>query len=78
MARWEKEEDRNDAIIWRSRENRRITLEAHKFDTPEDEYLDGKWYVFPAKDSKGIPNSPEIVETKTDAIRELAKLKKVM
>jgi len=72
---WRKIEDRHDAIIWKNTKKPRITAEAHKFDTPDDEYLDGKWYVFPAKNGTGIPSSPEIVETKNDAKKEISELK---
>jgi hypothetical protein len=65
-----------DSKIWESRKDPSLTLEMHQFDEPEDENLDGKWYVFPAKDGKGIPSSPEIVEKKSEAIREIARLKK--
>jgi hypothetical protein len=76
--KWENIENRKDAIIWRNRHDSSLTIEAHRFNEENAKEIGANWYVFPAKNGKGIPSSPELVTTKKDAIAEIQKLKKVI
>ena len=52
--------------VWENKKNPRLTLEIHEFD--EDNQDIGKWYGFPAMDGRGIPSSPELFQTKKEAM----------
>ena len=68
MKYWRKEKG-NNSIIWRNIVNISLTVEIHKLDNYElSELEEAKYYVFPAKNGKGIPNSPELFVEKEDAI----------
>jgi len=78
MGKWELEQDTSQAIIWKNKKNPKLTIEAHRFHWEDAESIGAEWYVYPAKDGKGIPSSPHLTQTKTDARREIARLKKVV
>lgn len=73
--RWELESQTSEHIIWRSLEDSSITVEAHG-DLKRENEEGYDWYIFPAENSKGIPNSPEVVPFKKDALKEVEELKK--
>jgi hypothetical protein len=65
---WKKESGTN-FDIFRNEKNPSLTFEIHKFD-PDDApggYM--KYYAFPALNGKGIPNSPALVEKKSEAVK---------
>ena len=80
------EGDGEGAIVYTSKKHPTLTVEMHPMD---DEFEEDKengyearhynaWYIFPARNGKGIPSSPEILSesggyTRKDAIEELLK-----
>ena len=91
--KWNKKElysDEGDhnVIIYTNKSDPNYTFELHPMDDNEEEDEDGNeleepiyhdaWYWFPAKDKKGIPNSPSTLSetggyNKKDALREFYK-----
>lgn len=67
---WKLIQNNIDGMIWQNRKDSSLTFEIHKFDSRDG--MDYKYYVFPAKNSKGLVNSPDLVMTKKEAI-DLAK-----
>lgn len=78
-----------EAIIYRNKKDPELTVELHPMDdhldaSPEDndtEHDYNAWYIFPARNGKGIPSSPEVISesggyTKKDAVESLMKLLK--
>ena len=63
---WKKEINNNNAIIWRNIINNSLTVEIHSLEDDKD--FNANYYVFPAKDGRGIPNSPELFIRKKDAV----------
>ena len=75
--KWIKERDNSTEIVWRSKNNPHLTIEAQ--DLEEQSRIEedkGYWYVFGALDRKGIPSSPDIVNGKGEAISRISELKK--
>lgn len=78
----------HQVIVYTNKSDPSYTFELHPMDDNETEDEDGKeldepiyhdaWYFFPAKNGKGIPNSPTVISetggyTRKDAIREFNK-----
>lgn len=70
-----KKEIRGESIIFRNTKKPDYTYEIHKLEAEEEGDID-EWYHFPAIRGKGIPNSPDISETKKEAIDEAKKYMK--
>ena len=64
-----------DNIIFRNIKNPSVTIEAHQFDDEAFREIGARWYVFPARDGKGIPDSPDMFRTKKEAIKRVNELK---
>lgn len=70
--------------VWTSKEDPRLTVEIHTF-LGEDEDEEGNliedaqlmWYVYPAYDDRGLPNSPAIYSDEEDALRTAKRLLKL-
>ncbi len=81
--RWSKEVYDGEAgedVIYTKKKDPKLTVEMHTaWDDSGDEHPDMFWYIFPARNGKGIPNSPEVLSKrsggykKADAIEELKK-----
>jgi hypothetical protein len=70
---WKLVQNNMYAMIYQNRKDSSLTFEIHKFDARDmDEGDSYKYYVFPAMNGKGIPNSPDVAETKKEAM-DLAK-----
>ena len=69
IKNWEKKKETNGITIWRNRYKHELTVEIVSFESQrmddEDEWNWG--YGYPALHRKGIPNSPEVFESKDDA-----------
>jgi hypothetical protein len=76
-GKWIKSEDYADHIVWQNKKDKSITVEAHYEEPNEEDDLEGFWYIFPAKNGKGIPNSPFIERDKKDALNMIKKLKEM-
>ena len=60
--------------IWKNKKDPTYTVEVRSF---HDEELDANyWYVYPAKDGKGIPDSPDVYDSEEEAVSEAKKLLK--
>jgi len=68
------DESSGNSIVYKSVNNPSITVEAHKFDERETEELGAKWYIYPAKNGKGIPNSPDFADTRAEAMSRVKEL----
>ena len=79
--------DGEGSIIYTNKHDKSLTVEMHPIedddpDADEDnENYYNAWYIFPAKNGKGIPNSPHVVSetggyTRKDAEKELLKVLK--
>lgn len=68
------DESYGNSIVFKSVNNPSITVEAHKFDERETEEIGARWYIYPAKDGKGIPSSPDFAETREDAMARVKEL----
>jgi len=68
MRRWKKEQD-NNSIIWRNTTDISLTIEIHTLEEDDLDTEEISYYVFPAKNGKGIPSSPTIFDNKKDAIK---------
>jgi hypothetical protein len=77
-GKWVKAEDFSDHIIWQNKKDKSLTIEAHQFDEEDTIEIGAEWYVFPAKNGKGIPSSPYHAINKQDALREIKRLKEVI
>ena len=91
--KWDKKEQYSDegdhnVIIYTNKSEPNYTFELHPLndnieydesdEVPEEASMFNAWYWFPAKDRKGIPNSPSTLSetggyTKKDALREFTK-----
>ncbi len=75
--KWIKERDNSTTIVWRNKDNTRLTIEAQNLEEQSRLEEDkGQWYVYSALDGKGIPSSPDIVWGKKEAISRISELKK--
>jgi len=72
------------AVIYTNKKDPKLTVEMHPMDEEMEDIDDlsetqyKAWYIFPARNGKGIPNSPTVIsETggykRADAIKELKK-----
>lgn len=68
------DESYGNTIVYKSVNNPSITVEAHKFDERETEEIGARWYIYPAKDGKGIPSSPDFAETREEAMARVKEL----
>ena len=88
QKRWTKnelhsEEGDHKAIIFTNKKEPSLTVELHPLDNAdtrdnEDDPVRNSWMIFPARNGKGIPNSPTVIEefsgeTRADALLELKK-----
>jgi len=88
QKRWTKKELHSEdgdhkAIIFTNKKKPSLTVELHPLDnadTREDESepIRNSWMIFPARNGKGIPNSPTVLEefggeNRADALLELKK-----
>ena len=91
LKNWTEKELRSDegdgkAIIFTNKKHPEYTVEMHPMDEISDDDSDNPdvvyynaWYMFPAKNGKGIPSSPIVVSetggyNRDDAVLELKKL----
>jgi hypothetical protein len=74
-----------EAVIYTSKNDPTLTVEMHPLDEYDNEDETGthynSWYIFPAKNGKGIPNSPDVISgsggyTKSDANKRLIEILK--
>lgn len=65
MKYWKKELDTPNSTIWRNKTDPSLTFEVH---TLSDDYFMENYYAFPARNGKGITDSPELFFEKNDAI----------
>jgi len=86
-GRWTKKElhsldGDHEAIIYTNKKDPSLTVELHPLDNSdsveEEEDIRNSWMIFPAKNGRGIPNSPTVLdesggETRADALLELKK-----
>lgn len=87
-GRWSKKELHSEdgdhqAVIFTNKKDPSLTVELHPLDNSDslendDDKVRNSWMIFPAKNGKGIPNSPTVVEefageTRADALLELKK-----
>jgi len=70
------EEGLEGSKVWQNTKNPKITVEIHPFEAREAKEIGAKWYVFPAKNGKGIPESPELATTKKEALKISSRLRK--
>jgi hypothetical protein len=65
MKYWKKEVDTPNSMVWRNEVDPTLTYEIHTL--PLDDFVEN-YYAFPARNGRGIPNSPELFMEKKDAI----------
>src|SRR5437879_4534322 len=80
VARWEEDysygETGEKEYVWTNKKDPKLTVNVHTFwseqEDEEGKVLDDvpQWYVYPAYNGRGIPNSPNIVESEEEALRE--------
>jgi len=86
MTELHSEDGDGKVIIYTNKDDPKLTVEMHPMDDDFDEDIENgyearhydAWYIFPARNGKGIPSSPEILSesggfTRKDAIDELIK-----
>ena len=60
--------------IWINKKDPNYTVEVRSY---HDDELDADyWYVFPARNGQGIPDSPDIYDSEEEAVSEAKKLLK--
>lgn len=65
---WKMETDNIFRTVWRNTVDTSLTVEVHilkKYELDNEEIM---YYVFPARDGRGIPNSPALFIEKEEAI----------
>jgi len=71
-GKWSKSVSYNGILVWKDKDDPSYTIELVPWssqDVDEGDY-EGQWgYGYDARNGKGIPNSPEIFESKSQAMR---------
>jgi len=69
IKNWKKESESYGITVWRNTKKPELTVEIVSFESQRmDEEDEWNWgYGYPALHGKGIPSSPHIFETKSDA-----------
>lgn len=75
LSRWV-DESTEYAIVFRSAKDPSLTVEAYSYEPATEEELVDEWYVFPARNGKGIPSSPDLVATRKEALQRAKEIMK--
>ena len=75
---WKIEADNISMIVWRNTVDTSLTIEVHRLEENELDYVEETiYYVFPAKNGKGIPSSPTCFTEKKEAVKYAKSLMEV-
>ena len=75
---WKIEADNISMVIWRNTIDISLTIEVHRLEKDDLDYLEETiYYVFPAKNGKGIPSSPTCFTEKKEAVKYAKSLMEV-